>query len=47
MIGMKNQQMLGKNLMVAEYFTELEPIDVWIEGYGNPYFLTYQLRQNP
>ena len=25
--------------MVAEYFAELGPVDVWIEGYGNPYFL--------
>lgn len=24
---------------VAEYFAELGPVDVWIRGYGNPYFL--------
>src|SRR6185369_11940709 len=24
---------------VAEYFTELGPVDVWIRAYGNPYFL--------
>jgi hypothetical protein len=24
---------------VAEYFTQLGPVDVWIRGYGNPYFL--------
>lgn len=24
---------------VTEYFAELGPVDVWIRGYGNPYFL--------
>jgi hypothetical protein len=24
---------------VAEYFAEFGPVDLWIEGYGNPYFL--------
>jgi hypothetical protein len=24
---------------VAEYFTELGPVDVWIRAYSNPYFL--------
>ncbi len=24
---------------VAEYFAELGPVDAWIRGYGNPYFL--------
>jgi len=24
---------------VAAYFAELGPVDVWIQGYGNPYFL--------
>ena len=24
---------------VAEYFAELGPVDAWIPGYGNPYFL--------
>lgn len=24
---------------VVEYFGELGPVDVWIRGYGNPYFL--------
>jgi hypothetical protein len=26
-------------LMVTGYFAELGPLDVWVEGYGNPYFL--------
>ena len=26
-------------VLVAEYFAELGPVDVWIRGYGNPYFL--------
>ncbi len=33
---------LGEFLLpepVAEYFAELGPVDVWIRGYGNPYFL--------
>jgi hypothetical protein len=25
--------------LVAQYFAELGPVDVWIRGYGNPYFL--------
>ena len=24
---------------LAEYFSELGPVDVWIQAYGNPYFL--------
>lgn len=26
-------------LMVTKYFAEFGPVDIWIEGYGNHYFL--------
>ena len=29
---------------VAEYFTELGPVDVWVRAYGNPYFLPSLLK---